>query len=72
MTYLWSIGTSVPCDIPHNLGEVLCIFNDINMAQHLQIGELGCYRGYLGGIRSDEPVCVLIKKSLTFSEVMNA
>jgi len=35
--YLRPIGTSIPCDIPHDLRKVLRVFDNIDMSKHAEV-----------------------------------
>lgn len=39
--YLWLVRASVACHIADNLRQVLSVFDDVDVPQHLQIRELG-------------------------------
>lgn len=48
-TYFRSIRASIARDIPDDLREILSVFHDVHMTQHLEVSELCGDRGHLCG-----------------------
>lgn len=57
VTDLWLVRTTIPCHISDNLRQILRVFNNVHMPQHLQMREILRNRGNFQ--RGDERVVTI-------------